>query len=85
MIEPIASPNPRRVEAGRRNQKKWRGFSADGLRRLRQAALDHRPWQHSTGPRTAAGKARSAANGRIRQKGPLWSGSANPSWPSSGT
>jgi hypothetical protein len=29
----------------------------------------HRPWQHSTGPRTAAGKAQAARNGKLRQKG----------------
>jgi hypothetical protein len=28
-----------------------------------------RPWEYSTGPRTAAGRARSALNGKIRQKG----------------
>jgi hypothetical protein len=59
------------VEAGRRNRLKWRGFTAEGLERLRQAALRTQPWRHSTGPRTAAGKVRSAANGRVRQKGPV--------------
>jgi hypothetical protein len=70
MTEPSASPNPRRVEAGRRSRQKWRGFSADGIQRLRQAALANRPWEHSTGPRTAAGKARSVENCRVTQKGP---------------
>ena len=36
----------------------------------RQAALVNRPWEHSTGPRTPEGKARVAANGKVRQKGP---------------
>jgi hypothetical protein len=65
-----ASPNPRRVEAGRRNRSKRRGLTPEGRERLRRAALAHRPWEHATGPRTAAGKARSAANGKVRQKGP---------------
>jgi hypothetical protein len=29
----------------------------------------NRPWELTRGPNTAAGKARSAANGRYRQKG----------------
>ena len=36
-----------------------------------QAALDHRPWDHSTGPRTPEGKQRSALNGKNRQIGVL--------------
>lgn len=31
--------------------------------------MSGKPWEHATGPRTTAGKARSAANGRIAQKG----------------
>jgi hypothetical protein len=65
------APNPRRVAAGRRNHARRRGFTAAGLDALRQAARKHRPWRHSTGPQTAAGKARSAANGRVRQQGPV--------------
>ena len=57
------------VEAGRRNRAKWRGFTPEGLERLRAAALASRPWEHATGPRTAEGKRRSAANGKARQKG----------------
>ncbi len=42
--------------------RKASGWSAE--RRARQAALIHnwRPWERSTGPRTADGKARSARN-----------------------
>ncbi len=40
-----------------------------GRQRLRQAALKNKPWQYSTGPRSEAGKARSADNGRWRQQG----------------
>jgi len=47
------------------------GLTEVGRQRLREAALRHKPWTHSTGPRTAAGKARSAANGKKRQLGPL--------------
>ena len=66
-----SSPNPRRVEAGRRNRAKRRGLSVAGRERLRQAALANQPWEHSTGPRTPEGKARAADNGRSRQAGPL--------------
>src|SRR5437764_1321947 len=71
MIRPATSPNPRRVAAGRRNWSKRRGFTPEGLARLRQSALEHQPWTHATGPRTIEGKARSAANGRVYQQGPL--------------
>src|SRR4051812_31726613 len=66
---PSPSPSPRRVEAGRRNHARRLGLSAAGRERLRQAALANRPWDHATGPRTPAGKARSAANGKACQKG----------------
>ncbi|HKB41259.1 MAG TPA: hypothetical protein VKD72_32845 [Gemmataceae bacterium] len=61
--------SPARVIAGRRNQLKRRGLTAEGRARLRQSALVHRPWLRATGPRTTAGKARVAANARLRQKG----------------
>ena len=60
-------PNPKRVAAGRRNRLKRRGLTEAGRQRLRDAALRNRPWQYSTGPRTAAGKARAALNGKLRQ------------------
>ena len=72
---PPANPeqrrNPRRVLAGRANRMKWGGISPEGLERLRQAALQNRPWRFSTGPKTAAGKAIVARNGKVRQKGPI--------------
>ena len=61
--------SPARVIAGRRNQLKSRGLTAEGRERIRQSVRVHRPWLFSTGPRTAAGKLRAAANGRLRQKG----------------
>ncbi len=68
---PSPSPkNPKRVEAGRLNRAKRRGLSAAGRERLREAALVGKPWEHSTGPKSAAGKAKAADNGRSRQKGP---------------
>jgi hypothetical protein len=60
-------PNPRRVIAGKLNQLKCKGLTPAGRARLRQAALAHRPWTFSTGPRTPEGKARSARNGRGRR------------------
>src|SRR5262245_54340384 len=63
-------PNPRRVAAGRLNRAKRKPLSAEARARLRRAALEHRPWRFATGPRTAAGKARAALNGKKRQKGP---------------
>jgi hypothetical protein len=61
------TPNPKRVAAGKLNRQKWRGLTPEGRERLRQAALANQPWQHSTGPRTAAGKVKAAANGKRRQ------------------
>ena len=63
------SPNPRRVAAGRRNQLLCRGLTVEGRERLRSSALQHKPWEHSTGPQTPAGKAQTVANGKRRQKG----------------
>jgi hypothetical protein len=62
--------NPRRVAAGKRNRALRQGLTEAGRRRLRVSALRYRPWTHATGPRTPAGKARSAANGKKRQTGP---------------
>ena len=38
---------------------------------LREAALMNKPWELSTGPRTAAGKAVVAENGRKHRKGEI--------------
>jgi hypothetical protein len=46
-------------------------LTPEGRDRLRLAALKNRPWEHSTGPRTAEGKARVALNGKQRQRGPV--------------
>jgi hypothetical protein len=44
-------------------------LSPDSRERLRRAAVANRPWLHSTGPKTAAGKARVAENGKRRLGG----------------
>jgi hypothetical protein len=55
------------VAAGRLNRLKRGPLTPEGRERLRQAALANQPWQHATGPRTAAGKVKAAANGKWRQ------------------
>ena len=64
-------PNPKRVAAGRRNRQLDKGLTPEGRQRLREAALAGRPWEASTGPRTPEGKARSARNCKVLQKGEL--------------
>jgi len=61
-------PNPHRVAAGRRNRMLRGPLTAEGQARLQAAAMQNQPWRHSTGPRTAEGKTRSANNGRYAQK-----------------
>jgi hypothetical protein len=58
------------VAAGALNRRKRGPLTAEGRERLRQSALAHRPWLGSTGPKTPAGKATAASNGKVRQKGP---------------
>jgi len=73
---PAAAPatagmqNPRRVLAGRLNRRKRGEITPEGREKLRQTALRNKPWQFSTGPKTAEGKAIVARNGKARQKGP---------------
>jgi hypothetical protein len=66
---PVHVPSPRRQAAGKLNRQRRRGLTEAGREKLRQSAREHRPWQHSTGPRTAEGKERSSENGRYRQQG----------------
>lgn len=65
------APNPKRVAAGRLNRAKRKGLTPEGRERLRQSALKNQPWRFSTGPRSPAGKAKVALNGRKRQNGPV--------------
>ena len=69
--KPPAIPNPKRVAAGRLNHAKRKGLTPEGRERLRRAAFANQPWSRSTGPRTAEGKAKAAANGKKRQLGLL--------------
>src|SRR5262245_10915045 len=63
-------PSPRRVAAGKANRTKRQGLTAGGRERWRQAALENQPWRFASGPKTEAGKARVAQNGKLRQAGP---------------
>lgn len=63
-------PNPKRIVAGRLNRALRGPLTPEGRQRLRDAALAAKPWLHSTGPKTPAGKRQSAINGTIRQLGP---------------
>jgi hypothetical protein len=66
-----AAPNPRRVAAGRLNVAKRKGFTPEGLERVRLAARRFKPWRFSTGPKTQKGKAKAALNGKKRQLDPF--------------
>ena len=61
-------PNPKRVAAGRLNRMKSKGLTPAGREKLRQSALQRKPWLHSTGPRTPEGKARAAQNSETPAK-----------------
>lgn len=52
----------KRQQAGRANRRKRKGLTDEGRERLRAAALERRPWEHSTGPRTVEGKAIARGN-----------------------
>jgi hypothetical protein len=62
-------PSTKRVEAGKRNRRLRGDLTPEGRERLRAAALVNKPWAKATGPRTPAGKAAAAANGKRRQVG----------------
>lgn len=68
--EQTVPKNPKRVAAGRANRAKRGPLTPAGRERMRQAALANRPWVHSTGPKTEAGKRQAARNGKARQLGP---------------
>lgn len=58
--------NPKRVAAGRANRAKRKPISAETREKLRKAIRRNKPWLWSTGPKTAAGKKKSASNVRWR-------------------
>lgn len=62
--------NPKRIAAGKRNHALRKGLTDAGRQRLRETALRHKPWKHSTGPKTPEGKAQVIENGKKRQLGP---------------
>ena len=62
--------NPKRVQAGRINRMKRGPLSLESMNRMRDAINRKKPWQLSTGPRTPAGKAIVARNGKVRQINP---------------
>lgn len=62
-------PDPRRQATGRKSRAMRGEVSEAGRASLREAIQKSQPWTKSTGPRTPAGKARSALNGKRRQKG----------------
>ena len=68
---PTTTPkkNAKRVQAGRLNQQKSHGLTTQGRDKLRTAIQLRRPWLHSTGPVTPAGKARSRENGSLTRRG----------------
>lgn len=59
--------NPKRVLAGRSNRMKRGPLPLESIYRMRDAINRNKPWKRSTGPRTPAGKAIVARNGRVRQ------------------
>ena len=59
--------NPKRVLAGRSNRMKRGPLPLESMHRMRDAINKNKPWQLSTGPRTPAGKAIVARNGKVRQ------------------
>jgi hypothetical protein len=62
--------SPARVAAGRVNGSKRRPWTAKDRERLQRQCLVRKPWLRSTGPRTDAGKQRSALNGWSRVSDP---------------
>jgi hypothetical protein len=62
--------NPRRVAAGRVNGAKRRAWGAADRLRLANQCRQRQPWLAATGPRTADGKRRAAANGRMHLPDP---------------
>ena len=62
--------NPKRVLAGRSNRMKRGPLPLESIYRMRDAINRNKPWKRSTGPRTPAGKAIVARNGKVRQMNP---------------
>ena len=67
MTTPTDSPDS--LAADPPSEPKRAKHTPEGRERLRLAAIKNAPWRYATGPRSAEGKARSAANGRSKQAG----------------
>lgn len=67
--QPWMLPSPRRAEVLKYNRAKRKGLTEGGRQKIREAAIATKPWQHSTGPKTPAGRKQSVINGKVRQKG----------------
>lgn len=61
--------NPRRVAATKIARQKRGPLNQKARAKLRKLAYGRRLWEHTTGPRTPEGKARSAQNGLLSCKG----------------
>jgi hypothetical protein len=68
-MSPSSNPSPNQPIAGCPKRPRRYRLTAAGHEALRLTALKNQPWRRSTGPRTQAGKAKVAANGKSRQKG----------------
>ena len=68
-VQPAKRTDPRRSAITKRNRAKRRGLTPEGREKLRQAALKHKPWRFSSGPKTPEGKAKVALNGKKRLLG----------------
>lgn len=62
-----APKNPKRVAAGKRNRRLRQPITPSGRRKLREAALEHKPWEKSTGPQSSSGKGRSSQNAAVER------------------
>ncbi len=54
-----------------RREARPKQYTDESRERLRAAVRANRPWEKTRGPVTAEGKARSARNGRFRQRAEL--------------
>ncbi len=67
--QPWMMPSPRHAEVLKCNRAKRKGLTEEGRKRLREAAMATKPWQHAKGPTTSEGRKQSVINGKVRQKG----------------
>ncbi len=67
-LPPSSCPDPKTMQTGRQKRLKRGQKTPEVIEKLRQYAFKNKPWLHSTGPRTAEGKTRSAANVLKRRK-----------------